>query len=332
MRTFPAALGLTPGQVEQVVRLAEMAPSLHNSQPWRFRIMPHLIELHADPKRRLRVADPDNRELRVACGAALYNTRLALAHAGVRPVVTLLPHLAEATTLAEVRCGGHESPRPEEVRLCEAICKRHSHRQPFGSTPVSTEDRHLLIRAAQQEGCWLHVVEPGERGTLEGLVHRANRAQMADGRFRAELAEWVGRDADSSDGVPLSAAGPKPEPQDQWVHRDFTAGLAERAPGTQFESHPLLVLLCTRGGDPADDLQSGQALQRVWLTATAQGLAASMISQVLEVPETRHEVRELLGGHSTPQALLRIGHGTATTPAPRREPAELLLDATELSS
>ncbi|MDA3625150.1 nitroreductase family protein [Saccharopolyspora oryzae] len=327
MPAFPAAFGLTSGQVEQAVRLAGMAPSLHNSQPWRFRIMPHLIELHADPKYRLPAADPEERELRLACGAALFNFRLALAQAGIRPLVTLLPHLRAATALAEIRSGGHEEPRPADVQLCEAIPRRHSHRQPFRNTPVSAEDKHLLVRAAQGEHTWLHVMRADQLDVLEGLVHRANRAQMADERFRAELATWVGRGDDSAEGVPLSAAGPKPEPQDQWVHRDFTGGLTAREPGTKFESHPLLVLLCSRTGGPEAELRSGQALQRLWLTATARGLAASMISQVLEVPETRQSVQELLGEQAAPQALLRIGHGAATAASPRREPADLLIDS-----
>ncbi|MGW1679641.1 Acg family FMN-binding oxidoreductase [Saccharopolyspora sp. NPDC002376] len=326
MSAFSAAFGLTPGQVEQVVRLAGMAPSLHNSQPWRFRIMPHLIELHSDPKHRLPAADPEDRELRLACGAALFNLRLALAQAGIHPLVTLLPYLGTATALAEIRSGGHEPPRPDDVKLYEAIPQRHSHRQPFQNTPVSTEDRHLLARAAQEEHTWLHLVQPGQLGELEGLVHRAHRVQMADERFQAELAAWIGRGEDSSEGVPLSAAGPKPGPQDQWVNRDFTAGRGERASGTKFESHPLLVLLCSRTADQEAELQSGQALQRLWLTATARGLAASMISQVLEVPETRQAVHDLVGRHAAPQALLRIGHGTATTASPRREPAALLIN------
>ncbi|MBB5157525.1 Acg family FMN-binding oxidoreductase [Saccharopolyspora phatthalungensis] len=326
MRTFPTAFELTTDQMEQIIRRAGMAPSLHNSQPWRFRILPHLIELHADPKRRLPAADPEDRELRLACGAALFNLRLALEHAGIRAVVTLLPHLAAPTALAEVRSGGQAHPRPEDTRLYEAIAERHSHRQPFRSTSVSTEDRHLLMHAAHEEHAWLHVVQPGQHGTLEGLVHRAHRVQMANARFRAELDAWVGRTGDTTEGVPVSAAGPKPEPGDQWVHRDFTAGQAPRSPGTEFEAHPLLVVLCSRHGSREADLQAGQALQRLWLTATAQGLAASMISQVVEVRETREELRELLGGNVTPQALLRIGHGTPSVPSPRRNVEDMLVN------
>lgn len=75
---------------------------------------------------------------------------------------------------------------------------------------------------------------------------------------------------------------------------------------TKYESYPLLVVLCTHHEGPDVELQAGQALENVWLTATARGLAASMTSEVVEVPETRDELRQLLGGTLHPQALLRI--------------------------
>lgn len=326
MPRISTALDLGPTEIEQIIRHASLAPSLHNTQPWRFRLLPEVIELHYDPARRLPAADPAGRELRLACGAALFNLRLALENAGTRPIVTLLPHLAEPTVLAEIRSGGHTDPRPETRRLHAAIPQRHSHRAPFRDVPVPTADRNHMLHAAQSEQCWLHIVTPGELGTLEGLVHRAHRIQEADSRFRAELAAWTGRPADTAEGVPTSAAGPRPGPQDQWVHRDFSAGVSPRPEGVEYESYPLLVVLCTHQETPYAELQAGQAVQNVWLTATARNLAASMISEVIEVPDTRDELRHLLGGTLQPQALLRIGYGGPTVPAPRRAVDDLILD------
>ncbi|GAB3680475.1 Acg family FMN-binding oxidoreductase [Saccharopolyspora tripterygii] len=326
MHRISTAFDLTPTQVEQVIGLAGLAPSLHNTQPWQFRILPHLIELHFDPARRLPAADPDGRELRLACGAALFNLRIALEGAGVRPVVTLLPHLAHATTLAEVRAGGRPEPRPVAVKLHAAIPQRHSHRAPFRDVPVQAADRHELLLAAQSEQCWLHAVTPGELGALEVLVHRAHRVQQADARFRAELAAWTGPSASAVDGVPTDSAGPRPDPQDEWVHRDFSGGLAERPDGVAYESRPLLVVLCTQHESPADELRAGQALENVWLTATSRSLSASMLSEVVEVHEIRDELRQLLGGTLHPQAMLRIGYGRPTVPAPRRAVGDLIVN------
>ena len=327
MSEFPSALGLPPEQTEELVRLAAAAPSLHNRQPWRFRLLPHAIELHSDPLRRLPTTDPSDRELRLGCGAALLNLRLAVAHAGLRPVVTLLPRLAAPTAVAELRATTTATQSPADTALFKAIPARRSNRKPFRDIPVPTSHRHALVSAVREEQGWLHVVERSERGRLEGLVHRAHRAQMADPRFRREMQQWTGRPLDAAEGVPVTAAGPQREPQDQWVLRDFSAGQATpRVPGKEFENEPLLVVLCSYHSDRVADLQAGQALQRMLLTATSLGLAASLVSQVVEVDETLRELRGLLGGTLWPQALVRIGYGSPTPPTPRREPAEMLLE------
>ena len=117
MNRVPAALGLTPEQVETVLATAGRAPSPHNTQPWRFRVRRHAIELHLDPERALPVVDPEGTEQRLACGAALFNLRLALHSYGIRPLVTFLPDRGNPNYLAVVRHGGHKAgdARTEEA-------------------------------------------------------------------------------------------------------------------------------------------------------------------------------------------------------------------------
>ncbi|MGJ7906770.1 Acg family FMN-binding oxidoreductase [Actinopolyspora sp. H202] len=326
MAEFAPTLGLSAERAEEVVRIAGKAPSLHNRQPWRFRLLHRSIELHYDPRARLPATDPRERELRIGCGAALLNMRLALEHEGVSPVVTLLPNTGAESVLAEIRGEGSSNMPPGQRVLYRAIADRHTNRRPFRETPVTLEQRHSLLESVAREGCWLHIVERGELGRLEGMVHRAHRAQLADPRFREELAGWTGHDADVSEGIPASAAGPEREPQDQWVLRDYSAGKAKpRVPGKDFEYDPLLLVVCSYYEGRAADLRAGQALQRMLLTATANGLVASLMSQVIEIDETREELRGMLDGSLRPQALLRVGHGSRTAPTPRREPRELLL-------
>ena len=70
------------GQAGYLIRLAARAPSLHNTQPWRFKVSQDALELYADPKRQLRV-DPDGREMLISCGAALYGLRSRSARSAV---------------------------------------------------------------------------------------------------------------------------------------------------------------------------------------------------------------------------------------------------------
>jgi nitroreductase len=127
-------LGLSATGVTDVLEAASLAPSLHNSQPWRFRVLPHQIELHADLDRNLPATDPEQRELRLSCGAALLNLRLALQGHGVRPLVTLLPTsyragFHESGALAVVRYGGRAHQSPELTGLVKAV-RTPAHQPP----------------------------------------------------------------------------------------------------------------------------------------------------------------------------------------------------------
>ena len=158
------ALGLDPGRLGTALTAACRAPSLHNSQPWRFRVGPDVIELWADSERVLPAADPEGREQRMACGAALLTLRLALRGFGVRPTVTMLPDRARPDLIAEVRRGGERPASPEELRLLAAVPRRHTNRRPFADAPVTAGELTALQRAALDEGAWLHVVDdPTER-------------------------------------------------------------------------------------------------------------------------------------------------------------------------
>lgn len=327
MTQITGALGLTAGQVDGLLVTAGRAPSLHNSQPWRFRIAPHTIELHADPDRTLPVADPDGREQRMACGAALLNLRLALHGHRIRPIVTLLPDRDHPDLIAIIRHGGTKEPTPEQTQLLRAVPAWRTNRHPFNAEVVAPPEQHALRRAALDEGAWLHIVHDREQRTaLRTIVRRAHHLQTADPTFRTELAAWTKPSAERHDGVPEGAAGPLPEPQDAWVMRDFTGGTGRRrVPGKDFEDEPLIAVLTSHLSGRMAEVQVGQALQRVLLTATANGLATSLLSQVVEVPETREELRSLIGGTRPPQAVLRIGHGWPVVATPRRAPGDLLM-------
>jgi nitroreductase len=323
---IPAALGLAPHDVAAVLETAGRAPSVHNTQPWAFRVAADVIELHADPARRLPVADPEDRELRLACGAALFTLRLALQGHNVRPDVVRFPHRDRPGLVAQVRRGGAAELHPEITRLLAAVSRRRTNRHPFTEFPVEPPEAHALSRAAAEEAAQLHIVrDRDQRRELSRLAHIAHRRQLADPEFRAELARWTGTQGDRPDGVPAYAGGHLPEPQDRWVLRDFTGGTArDRPPGKDFEDEPTIAVLTSHVPGATGDVQAGEALQRVLLTATADGLAVSFLSQLVEVPDIRDQVSRLLGTRRPPHAVMRIGRGSSTLRTPRRDVADLL--------
>src|SRR5689334_11269234 len=87
----------------QAVAAAGLAPSIHNTQPWRWRISRESLDLHLEPDRLLQVADPDTRLATLSCGAALHHARVSLAAQGWRATVTRIPDPAHPEHLAHLR-------------------------------------------------------------------------------------------------------------------------------------------------------------------------------------------------------------------------------------
>ena len=324
------ALGLSESATRQVVSTAGMAPSLFNTQPWQFRLSPDRIEVHTDLGRRLIGHDPEDRELRIACGAALFNLRLALHAHGVTPVVTVEPgDLPEA--LAVIRRGPVSVQSRDDAALHQAITRRRTNRHPFLDAPMPEAYRRVLTYAAAAEGADLRTITtPAERFELQCIIAAADQRQRDNVVCRAELEAWTGYRNGHPDGVPLAAAGPRPEPWDPWAFRDMGNGFARvRSRGEDFEAEPFVVVLSTRMDGPGCQVQAGQALQRVLLTATALGLTASFLSQPIEVTEQRRQLTTLLANRLHPQAILRLGFSPPVTAAtPRRDAAELLVAQT----
>ncbi|MET9634309.1 nitroreductase [Lentzea sp. NPDC006480] len=323
-----AALGLGPGQIESALAAASLAPSVHNTQPWRFRVRRDRIELHPDPSRTLAATDPEERELRLSCGAALFNLRLALQSTGVRPLVSMLPGHDAPGALAVVRRGGTIKIDEEHRALLEAVPRRRTNRRPFLDGVIDPRQRNALVRAAELERSWLHVVvTPEQRAQLKRFVQQAHEIQLGDEAVQAELAAFTGHRPGATDGIPPASAGVRPEMQDEWTFRDFQG--PERHPGKDYESDPLVMVLCSFYDGALGDLQAGQAMQRVLLTATTHGLSASFLSQPVEVRRVREDLRRALGGLLVPQTVLRVGFSTPVPATPRRSVAELLIDSDE---
>lgn len=317
--------GLTAEQVRTVLTAASAAPSLHNSQPWRFRSTRSVLELHADTSRAIPVADSDHRELALACGAALLNLRLAIRALGIYPDVRLCPDPTRPDLLAAVRPQGRRQTTPLEQRLADAIPRRRTNRRPFLDAAITDPMRNELRRAAEAERCWLAILSSAQLPRLRQLVVHAHEQQLQNAEFVAEWAWWTARGDDSPDGVPTRSAGPLPEPQDRWVLRDYSAGRARpRVAGKDFETDPLIAVVGSFHDHRLARMQAGQAMQRVLLTATNLGLSASFLSQVVEVAETRARLRSLIGGGLWPQTVLRIGYGSPVPRTPRRRVEDVL--------
>jgi nitroreductase len=324
---------LTPDDVTCLVAAAARAPSVHNSQPWQFRVRGSDLELHADPRRMLPQVDPEGREMLISCGAALYGLRLGMRRLGYLPDVGLLPDPAQPALIARVRPGARERTTAEEWDLIAAVPHRHTHRGPFAPGRVPSRLLDALVRDAAAEGAGLYLVsQRADVRELARLTEAASRAQLADPGICAELRKWTRPAASGArDGVPARAwadpswhdeSGPEEPAHQRLPQRDF--GLAGGLPA----GGPLpsaTAVLTTAGDSPADWLAAGQALDRLLLRAAARWVFASLQSQALESPALRAQVRDRLQLDGWPQMLLQFGRANVA-PATARRPAAEIID------
>ncbi|WP_430790900.1 Acg family FMN-binding oxidoreductase [Actinoplanes sp. G11-F43] len=312
--------------LEDCVRSATTAPSLHNSQPWRFRIHGDRVDVFADPARRLAVLDPDGREMLISVGAAVFTLRLSLMRAGFVPVPEIFPDAGWTAPVATVRAGRAGTPTPAVEALAAAIPHRHTNRQPFARAAVPATVLDDLIAAAHREGALLLVPPPVARNAVLGLSRAAEQRLRARGGYRAELARWTTHRRVRRDGVPPSAYGPG-DTLETMPMRDF--GLLQpqlaRSSG-RFEPDPTLLILATRGDLRADWVRAGQALQRVLLAATWHNLASTPISQPVEIPAVREYLTDVRRGIWA-QMVLRVGYGIPAAATPRRPLVEVLTES-----
>jgi hypothetical protein len=323
----------------QVVAAATRAPSIHNTQPWRFTAGPEHLEVFLDRDRALPVLDPTSRQQVISCGSVIEFAVVALAAAGFTTEVDVATDDGDPDHLATVRIVGRHQATDEDAALAAAIERRHTVRAAFQSRAVPAELVDRLQREAASFDAWLKPITRSEEEVATVfLISRAEEMEQNDPAYRAELDRWMRTEPGADDGVPVDAV-PSDDPRarpSNWLIRDFVVSRREQhaflepsdpdAPPPEVE-RPTVVLLGTAGDDRYAWLQSGRALGRLLLVGTASGVAASPLTQALDWPVTRTRMKSRLSLVGHPQMLLRMGYPPepVTGPVSGRRPVSDVL-------
>ncbi|MFI7542484.1 Acg family FMN-binding oxidoreductase [Actinoplanes sp. NPDC049599] len=312
--------------LESAARASLRAPSVFNTQPWRWRITGHAMELRTEPVRRLEATDPDGNLLMLSCGAVLHHARIALAAAGWAVTVVRLPDPDDGDLLAVLTLAGRQPVDPEDLALAAAIEHRHTDRRAFGTREVPGAALEELRRLVEDEGARLHIVRQDQLAMLAVTTDLAAAAELDDPEYREQLRRWTNRPPESGDGVPPATAvqpGLRPVPV-----RDFDPeGGHAMAAGEGRDQGAAYVIVFGIGYRPVDLLHGGEALSALLLKATAEGLATAPLSDAVEVTWPRHLLRYLLAGQGEPYVAVRLGYAGSAEPlppTPRRDPGDII--------
>lgn len=309
-----------------IVAGATRAPSVHNTQPWRWRATSRALELYADRGRGLPVTDPDGRNLVISCGAALHHAQVVAGALGWATLVDRHPDPGRPDLLARLEL----SPAPPSRNAADvlaAVETRCTDRRRFTSWPVPEERLDHLAAVANQWGTRATALsDVTERFLAERLVLRAGEIQRANRAARAEQDAWIARGA--GDGIPEAALEDSNVRSGAHPHR-FEIAPPDELDAADLQGSDGLVVLFAARDDAAAWLRAGEGLSALWLTAAQSGLSVVPLSQVIEVERTRAAFRaEVLGGLAEPLVLARVGwQAMNRSPLPRtpRRPLEEVL-------
>jgi nitroreductase len=318
--------------VRELVELASRAPSVHNTQPWRWCWDVNRLNLYADRSRHLSAADPDARDLLLSCGAALHHLTVAAAAHGWKSRIRRMPTVLEEDHLATVTFEQYDATDDDRTVLDALRARRTDRRRP-SSWPVPLERLEPMVDLAARAGALaLPVTTERGRARLLELTLEATEIQRNDPAYQAELGEWVGHSTE--DGVPwtslpVHSSSPDTEHVDRRPLVKFPPGSMLESEEEEAESGAAFIVLATSSDDRTSQLRVGEALSAILLRGAEAGVSMVPLSAALEVAEIRKILQdELLDDVAFPQAVIQIGWQPIANPdippTPRRPVDEVL--------
>jgi nitroreductase len=305
--------------VAKAIRLACRAPSLHNSQPWRWIVGEGVVDLFVDHERILRSTDRSGREALISCGAALGHFRIAMAAAGWKANVDTFPSPAERDHLASLDFSPAEYVTAVMRDRAEAMLKRRTDRLPFYPPSHWKVIEPALRNAVDHVTVSLDVLPDDARPALAVAAGLTESVRRCDEYYHDEMRWWT-ESFRSYQGVPPTALVSDGERERVGFNRTFPATqYGDRRPDIRTDEAKVLVLStpdCTR----ADALNCGEALSGVLIECTMAGLATCTLSHITELPKSRAVIQELIDNRAVPQLLVRVGNAPVAEDIPAPTP------------
>jgi nitroreductase len=311
--------------IKRAVRLACRAPSLHNSQPWRWAVDGNAVHLYLDRNRILHATDRAGREAIISCGAVLDHFRVAMAAAGWTANIDRFPGTNEPDHLASIDFAPTDSVTDADRQRAQAIPLRRTDRLPFAPPTEWASFEPQLHNAVHSDAVRLDVLSDDARGDLKEASMLTESLRLYDSSYHTELGWWTAP-YEASEGIPYGSLVSEDERERVDVGRTFPAPRhQERRPDVPTD-YSKIVVLSTYGDSHEDALRCGEVLSSVLLECTVAGLATCTLTHITELAASRHIIALLIEQDSTPQVVVRVGVAPSTADMPPATPRRPLED------
>ena len=304
----------TEDQLKFLVNYAVLAPSVHNTQPWLYRVLDRTVEIYADRSRALPVTDPEDRGLIISCGSTVQLFGDVLRAFGFAVSMSIFPNLNEPDLLARIMVESRPADARVDSRVIRSIKSRNTIRRGFLNLPLPAP---FVERFAPESGLLPESVCVVQDAEAESLILaqlvQTERAYRDDIHYRRESDSWMHpMRARSRDGVPMPPEESNPV-ESCWSTADLSPDAT------------MLAVLTEKQDTPRAWLQTGQELMDVLLSASELGINAAIMSLPPSSEEVKALIRPIAGCAGDPILLLRFGRPRRKLVTPRRAPVDVML-------
>lgn len=315
-------------EMKKLIRYATMAPSGHNTQPWKFCISENTICIRPDLSRRLSVVDPDDRELYISLGAAIENLMIAAEHKGYS---TSAEYSSDYSSVC-VKLDASDFKKDNDT-LLNAIPERQSTRSNYDGRPIPEADIKKLESFPLEQGVSaVFITEPEKMDRIAELVREGNSIQINNPDFIRELVSWVRFNEKEvnkyRDGLSFKSMQSPPSPRfiGKLIMKFFLKPDSQSEKDEEhIKSSSALMVVLSESNDFASWIRTGRSFERLALCATSLGIKNAHLNQPCEVPELKEELQKILGvGERHPQLLLRLGYAEKLPGSVRRDLGEVV--------
>jgi len=321
--------------INQLIYYATLAPSGHNTQPWKFSIEDNVIRIFPDFERRLPVVDPDDYALYISLGCALENLIIAVKQHGMSSTIDYFPP-DEKSECLRVTLSPNGGTSDED--LFNAIPFRQSNRSLYDKKEIPEDHIQKLIESSIFDTVFVKTFDPNKQESepIIDLVKEGNRIQFNDRQFLEELLYWIRFTKKEvnirKDGLTAEVMGFPFVPR--WLGRfilktfakpDSEASKSEK----QIRSSSLLMLFISKKYDKIHWVDLGRCFERIALTATSLGLAHAHLNMPCEVEPVRKNLSSHLelNHDEQPLLLIRFGYTEERPRSPRRPTEEVIMQS-----
>ena len=284
---------LTRDILHSLVAKANLAPSVHNTQPTRWELRKDgTLKLSLDPSRILEIGDPERRDAFVSLGAAFEGTRLALSAIGLAikghetAIVDGLPEILISTT-----------PSNAPDTLVHAMEQRVTWRGGF--SPATAKTIAAIHDICENSSDAVAIFDKKEIAWFASFNDEASLAFFRNASYRGELLDWMrlskkhknwerdGLNAQALNMSPFEAAGAKivlRKPLFELCDRLHIAGALVSEKEATLSSSAIVIFHRQVGEDP---VTSGAAFYQLLLKFALAGVMAWPMAVVADSPPHR---------------------------------------------